>query len=92
MDIMSLVSGGVGTLVGGLAWKAINMAWDGFQIKKLISDGTANASNKAGLYFKKTVLDKVKDESMKAKILDAADSQGDKANEGWDKGIRGITI
>ena len=92
MDIISLATGGAGALIGGIAWKAINLAWDGFQIKKMVSNGTANLSHQAGLLFKKKFIDKIKDEDMRKKILDAADSNGDTANEAWDKGIRGIPL
>ena len=94
--IQNLFSGVVGGIVISTAWAFAANAWEVFQLKKVIDNAgdeyILKGSNKLGLSINKNFLSKIKDKDLKLKVLASLDSQGDKANQGWDKGIRGEKV
>ena len=84
----SIVAGSLVTVfVGGVAlWTYKTLG-----APKLVQEEPARVINELGILVSKG-LKYIKDENFKNELIKDLDSSGDKFNDAWDKGIRGIRL
>ena len=93
MNILELISNPITPIIalasGALLWQLANFFYTHFKLASLAKENVYKLGNHIGLQLKKYVLDKVKDEALREKMMKDLDASGDEFDEGFDAGIRG---
>lgn len=87
MEILIKALAGIGSLA--LIWKTISFFYSELNVSKILKGGSYEVGYFAGKKVKKEILDKIKDNELKAQILTDLDQSGDRFDEGWDDGLIG---